>query len=84
MVTRDFSGFEIAKVLVNKGNFSWVRTTGDHAILKWEHPDGPDVESRTVSVPLHDLVRIGTLRGIAEDAGANEFDEFCKWVDRNR
>ena len=54
MVTRDFSGFEIAKVLVNKGNFSWVRTRGDHAILKWEHPEGPDVETRTVSVPLHD------------------------------
>ena len=33
MVTRDFSGFEIAKVLVNKGNFTWVRTRGDHAIL---------------------------------------------------
>ena len=84
MVKRDFSGFEIAKVLVNKGNFSWVRTTGDHVILKWEHPDGPNVESRTVSVPLHDRVRIGTLRGIAEDAGANDFDEFCKWIDRNR
>ena len=84
MVTRDFSGFEIAKVLVNKGNFSWVRTRGDHAILKWEHPEGPDVESRTVSVPLHDRVRIGTLRGIAEDAGANDFHEFCAWIDRNR
>ena len=84
MVTRDFSGYEIAKVLVNKGNFQWVRTPGDHAILKWEHPDGPGVESRTVSIPLHDRVRTGTLRGIAEDAGAKDFDEFYKWIDRNR
>ena len=47
MVPRDFSGFEIAKVLINKGHFTWVRTTGDQAILKWVHPEGPDVESRT-------------------------------------
>lgn len=84
MVTRDFSGFEVAKVLVNKGNFNWVRTAGDHAILKWVHPDGPEVEVRTVSVPLHDRVRIGTLRGVAEDAGARDFDAFCGWIDRNR
>lgn len=84
MVTRDFSGYEVVKVLVNKGNFDWVRTAGDHALLKWEHPDGPAVESRTVSVPLHDRVRIGTLRGIADDAGAKDFREFCTWIDRNR
>ena len=84
MVTRDFSGYDVAKVLANKGNFRWVNTQGDHAILKWEHPDGPDVERRTVSIPLHDRVRTGTLRGIAEDAGAKDFDEFCKWIDRNR
>lgn len=82
MVTRDFGGFEVAKVLVNKGNFRWVRTPGDHAILKWEHPDGSEIESRTVSVPLHDRLR--TLRGIAEDAGAKDFDAFCEWIDRNR
>jgi len=84
MVTRDFSGYEIAKVLVNKGNFQWAWTPGDHAILNWEHPDGPDVEKRPVTVPLHDRVRIGTLREIHEDAGANDFDKFCKWIDRNR
>lgn len=43
-----------------------------------------EVEKRTVSVPLHDRVRTGTLPGIAEDAEAKDFDEFCKWIDRNR
>lgn len=71
-------------MLVNAGNFQWVRTPGDHAVLEWQHPDGPDVESRTVSVPLHDRVRIGTLRTTAEDAGAKDSDEFCEWIDRNR
>ena len=58
MVTRDFSGYDVAKVL-NTGNFQWARTPGDHAILKREHPDGPDVEKRTVSVLLHDRVQTG-------------------------
>ena len=83
-MTRDFSGYEIAKVLANAGNFDWVRTTGDHAILQWEHPDGPDVERRTVSVPPHDWVRIGTLRDVADDGGARDSEAFCGWIDRNR
>ena len=70
MGTWDFLGHDIVKMLGNKGNFEWIRTTGDHTILKWEHPDGPEIESLTVSVPLHDQVRIGTLRGIADNAGA--------------
>ena len=82
MVTRDFSGWDIVTVLGNKGNFRWDRTAGDHAVMKWEHPDG--VEKRTVSVPLHDSVSIGTLNDIAEDAGAKDFEEFCRWIDRNR
>jgi hypothetical protein len=36
-----------------------------------------------VTVPLHDEHRIGTLREIADEAGAREFDEFCDWIDRN-
>ena len=73
----------MAKVLANTGNFRWINTQGDYAVLKWEHP-GPEVEKRTMGVPLHDRVRTGTLRGFAEDAGAKDFDEFCKWIDRNR
>ncbi|MFC7193213.1 type II toxin-antitoxin system HicA family toxin [Halocatena marina] len=65
MGTRDFSGYDVVKVLCNKGNFEWPRTNGDHAILHWEHPDGPEVESRRVTVPLHDRIRIGTLRKVA-------------------
>lgn len=84
MVTRDFSGEDLVKVLGNRGNFWIDRVSGDHVIMKWEHPDGSEVERRTVSIPLHDRVRIGTLRSIAEDAGAKDFDEFCRWADGNR
>nr|WP_304450101.1 type II toxin-antitoxin system HicA family toxin [Halomarina sp. PSRA2] len=78
MVSRDFSGKDVITVLCNTGNF-WVgRITGDHYILKWEHPDGPDVEQRTVVVPYHDRLRTGTLRSIAEQAGANDFGHLLR------
>ncbi|RBI59787.1 hypothetical protein DMJ13_22020 [halophilic archaeon] len=32
---------------------------------------------------MHDELATGTLSSIAEQAGANDFDEFCKWIDRH-
>jgi len=84
MVTRDFSGDDIAKVLVNVGNFEWVRTTGSHMILRWEPPEDHDAQPRTMTVPRHDRVREGTLRDIAEQAGAEDFETSCKWIDTDR
>ncbi|AUV81213.1 type II toxin-antitoxin system HicA family toxin [Salinigranum rubrum] len=82
MGRRTFSGKEVVKVLVNVGGFEWRRTTGDHAQLYYKHPTNED-DRRRVTVPLHDELRTGTLRGIAESAGAQDFDAFCEWVDRN-
>lgn len=84
MTTRDFSGEDIYRVLVNTGGFKHVRTTGDHLILRWDPPGDHDTDSRIVTVPLHESVSIGTLRDIAESAGADDFDAFCAWIDRNR
>lgn len=82
MGRRTFSGREVVKVLVNAGNFEWRRTAGDHAQLYYEHPTNED-DRRQVTVPLHDELRTGALRNIAEQAGAQDFDAFCAWVDRN-
>ena len=73
---------EVLKVLVNTGGFEWRRTTGDHAQLYYEHPSN-EADCRQVTVPLHDELRTGTLRDIAESAGAHDFDAFCEWIDRN-
>ncbi|WP_277554073.1 type II toxin-antitoxin system HicA family toxin [Halobaculum limi] len=81
MVTRDFSGREIVKVL-QKFGYRHDRTRGDHAVLKYTHP--VTGEKRTVTVPLHDRVRIGTLQSIAEQCGANDFREWCRWIDEHR
>lgn len=84
MSPRDFSGEDVYRVLVNQGNFTHVRTTGDHLILEWHPPPDHDTEPRRVTVPLHDSIPPGTLRSIAENAGAEEFDAFCRWIDRHR
>lgn len=82
MGRRTFSGREVVKVLVNVGGFEWRRTTGDHAQLYYRHPTNED-DRRHVTVPLHDELKHGTLRSIAESAGADDFEAFCGWIDRN-
>jgi len=82
MGRRTFSGMEVVKVLVNVGGFEWRRTTGDHAQLYYEHPTNEE-DRRQVTVPLHSELRTGTLRSIAESAGAHDFDSFCEWIDEN-
>jgi len=83
MACGPFSGMNVVKVMVNSGIYEWVRTNGDHAILRWEPPEGHDTDARTVPVPLHDEIDTGTLRSIANQAGARDFEEFCEWIDRN-
>jgi len=85
MVTRDFSGEDVYKVLVNVGRFRHVRTAGDHLILRWEPPENHEAtNTRTVTVPAHDSISIGTLNDIADDAGADDFESFCEWIDEHR
>jgi len=32
---------------------------------------------------MHDEIATGTLRDIADQCGALDFDAFCAWIDRN-
>lgn len=79
-----FSGQDVVKVMVNSGIYEWVRTNGDHAILRWEPPEDHDADARTVPVPLHDELSKGTLRDIGDQAGMKDFQRFMDWIDRNR
>lgn len=80
MVTRDFSGRDVVKALRNN-QFKPISQSGSHVKLRYEHPDG---EVRIVVVPLHDRVRTGTLHNIMDQAGGEDFEKFCQWIDRNR
>jgi len=78
VVSQDFFGREIVSAL-QKFGYRHDRTSGDHAVLKYTHPETGEV--RTVTVPLHDRVRVGTLQQIAEQCGAEDFRAWCEWID---
>lgn len=81
MVTRDFSGRDIVKVL-RKHGFVIVNRSGSHVRLRY---DAPELDApRLVTVPLHRRVRTGTLVQIADQCGANDFHEWCRWIDEHR
>lgn len=82
MASTDFSGREVVKVLT-RNRFRVVDRAGSHVKLRYEHPTNED-DVRVVSVPMHDSIAIGTLQNIADQAGAKDFEEFCRWIDHNR
>lgn len=77
----DFSGRAVVKALT-KNRFRVVDRTGSHVKLRYEHPVNED-DVRIVSVPMHDSINTGTLRNIADQSGAENFEAFCEWIDRN-
>lgn len=79
-MTRNFSGRDVVKVL-NAHGYRIESHTGSHVTLTTVTDGG---EFRRVTAPLHSRLKTGTLRNIAEQAGANDFDEFCRWIDKYR
>jgi predicted RNA binding protein YcfA (HicA-like mRNA interferase family) len=79
-VSTDFSGRDIVKVL-RKHGYEFVGRTGSHVRMRDVTDDG---SVRNVTIPMKDRIPEGTLRNIAEQCGANEFREWCRWIDRNR
>lgn len=73
-----YSGEDIVKAL-GKWGFKRVDQTGSHVKLRYVHPETG--ERRTVIVPAHDEIATGTLRDIADQAGANEFQKFLDAID---
>jgi len=57
-----------------QAGFVHVRTRGSHAILQKMAEDG---SSRTVPVPLHKDVKVGTLKSIIRQSGLPQ-DLFLK------
>lgn len=70
---RTYSGEEIINAL-DKWRFRLVDQTGSHAKLQFK--DTNTGEIRTVIVPMHDEIDTGTLKSIAEQAGADDFQDF--------
>lgn len=75
-----FSGREVVSVLTDFG-YRPVSRTGSHVRLRYEHPATGAV--RNVDVPMHDEIAIGTLRSIADQCGADDFEAWCRWIDEH-
>jgi predicted RNA binding protein YcfA (HicA-like mRNA interferase family) len=82
MVRSSFSGREIAKVLTDHG-FEPTDRTGSHLKLRWEGADTEEVRIVTVPMKRADEIPLGTMKSIAEQCGANDFEEWCRWIDKN-
>lgn len=67
---RKVSGEKLLKILCNKFGFSVIRQRGGHVIVKKETPVG---KIGTV-VPMHNELKIGTLRAILKQARINEIE----------
>lgn len=80
MSRRTYSGRVIVKVLVAHG-FKPHSRKGSHVQLRYENEDTGEV--RNVTVPMKDELPTGTLRSIADQAGANDFEKFLDWIDDN-
>lgn len=78
MVRTTFSGRVIVTVL-RKFRYRPVAWAGCHVRLRHEDPETGDV--RFVDVPMHDEVALGTLKDIAEQCGADNFHDWCRWID---
>ncbi|WP_323677663.1 type II toxin-antitoxin system HicA family toxin [Halorubellus sp. PRR65] len=68
--------------VLRKHRFRPINRTGSHVQLRFEDPETGEV--RNVTVPMHESISTGTLRSIASQAGADDFDAFCEWIDRHR
>lgn len=71
---RNLSGHEVVKILCNKFEFQISGRAGSHVRLSKETSEG---KVGTV-VPMHDEIRIGTLKSILKLAKIEE-EEFVKY-----
>lgn len=75
-----YSGEDIIKAL-QKWGFQVVPGGGKGSHTKLRYKDPNTSEVRTVIVPNHDEIAPGTLRDIASDAGAKDFQKFLDAID---
>lgn len=81
MGATDFSGREIVRVL-RRHRYRIVGRNGSHVQMRYAHQESDEV--RNVTVPLYDRIDVSILRNIADQCGANDFEKWCRWIDRNR
>ena len=82
MVRTNFSGREIASVLLDHG-FVQSGRVGSHLKLRYESPDTEEVRIVTVPMQSADDIPTGTLQSIAQQCGANDVHAWCQWIEQS-
>jgi predicted RNA binding protein YcfA (HicA-like mRNA interferase family) len=77
-VPAPYSSRELVNALTEMG-YQPVDRAGSHLKLRYVHPETGEV--RNVTVPMGKEISGDTLRKIAEQCGAEEFQSWCDWID---
>lgn len=80
MTRRPLTGEEVASVLVDMGYYP-VDRTGSHLKLRYEHPETEEI--RNVTVPMGGEIGRRTLRHIADQCGAEDFEKWRVWIEHH-
>lgn len=80
---RQFTHRDVMKVLSKAGwRYANPDSSGSHVVMTKQDHDG---NTHTVTLIANGgTIAPGTLRSIAQQAGADDFDDFCRWIDNNR
>lgn len=81
MPVTDFAGRDVVKVL-RCHDYRIVGRSGSHVQMRYSHPETDEV--RNVTVPQYDRIDVSILQSIADQCGAEDFEKWCGWIDRNR
>ena len=82
MVRTTFDGREIASVLLSY-DYRIVDRTGSHLKLRLDRDDLDETRNGTVPLTSRDDIGTLTFRSIADQCGANDYREWCRWIDEN-
>ena len=77
-----FQAETYSKCLYKAGYRQSNSSGGSHVVVTKQDHDG---NSYNVTIPMgKDPIPPGTIRSIAKQAGSQDFDKFCRWIDRER
>ncbi|WP_280141424.1 type II toxin-antitoxin system HicA family toxin [Halorientalis persicus] len=66
-------------VALSEMGYQPVDRAGMHLKLRYIHPETGEI--RNVTIPMGKEVSGDTLRNIADQCGANDFQSWCAWID---
>jgi len=77
-VPAPYSSRELVNALTEMG-YQPVDRADSHLKLRYAHPETGEL--RNVTIPMGKEISGDTLRNIAKQCGADDFQRWCDWID---